>query len=244
MLVHGGAWVMGDNRCCGLYTSVGEYLAGRGIGVVVPNYRLSPGVKHPEHVKDVARALAWTRTFIGTFGGSPDKIFLAGHSAGGHLVSLLATDDTYLKAVGLRTRDIKGVISICGVYRIPAGKMEVTLGGDSERAFRLSEICPIRGTGDAGGPRPAVLPGIPVSLNVFGPVFGEDPKAREAASPLNYVRPGLPPFLIVSAENDLPTVAGMAEEFQKALAKQGCGASAHPDRESEPQQRDVPGDSG
>ena len=169
-------------------------------------------------------ALAWTRTFIGTFGGSPDKIFLAGHSAGGHLVSLLATDDTYLKAVGLRTSDIKGVISICGVYRIPAGKMEVTLGGDSERAFRLSEICPIRGTGDAGGTKPAVLPGIPVSLNVFGPVFGEDPKAREAASPLNYVRPGLPPFLIVSAENDLPTVAGMAEDFQKALAEQGCEA--------------------
>ena len=60
ILVHGGAWIMGDNRCCGLYTSVGEFLASQGIGAVLPNYRLSPGVKHPEHIKDLARAFAWT----------------------------------------------------------------------------------------------------------------------------------------------------------------------------------------
>ena len=46
LLVHGGAWMLGDNRCCGLYSSVGEFLAGQGIGAVLPNYRLSPGVKH------------------------------------------------------------------------------------------------------------------------------------------------------------------------------------------------------
>src|SRR5688572_21380426 len=37
VLVHGGAWMMGDNRCCGLYTSVGEFLAGQGCAVVLPN---------------------------------------------------------------------------------------------------------------------------------------------------------------------------------------------------------------
>src|SRR5581483_5007 len=56
VLVHGGAWIMGDNRCCGLYTSVGRFLAGQGVGAVLPNYRLSPGVRHPTHVQDLAKA--------------------------------------------------------------------------------------------------------------------------------------------------------------------------------------------
>src|SRR5262249_41972239 len=64
VLVHGGAWTMGDNRCCGLYSSVGHFLASQGIGAVLPNYRLSPGAQHPDHVKDVARAVAWTHKTI------------------------------------------------------------------------------------------------------------------------------------------------------------------------------------
>src|SRR2546426_2940784 len=111
VLVHGGAWVIGDNRCCGLYSTVGEFLASRGIGVVMPNYRLSPWVKHPEHVKDVARAFAWTRANIAKHGGNPEQVFLAGHSAGGHLAALLAADETYLKAEGLKTADVRGVIA-------------------------------------------------------------------------------------------------------------------------------------
>lgn len=55
---------MGDNRCSGLYSSVGEFLASRGIGAVMPNYRLAPWVKHPDHVQDVARALAWTHALV------------------------------------------------------------------------------------------------------------------------------------------------------------------------------------
>src|SRR5262249_15252477 len=105
MFVHGGTWVHGDNRCCGVYSSVGEFLAAHGIGAVMPNYRLSPGVKHPEHVRDVARAFAWMHAHIAEHGGDPDRLYLAGHSAGGHLVSLVATDEKYLKAEGLKTSD-------------------------------------------------------------------------------------------------------------------------------------------
>src|SRR5260370_19472779 len=42
VLVHGGAWVIGDNRGCGLHSSVGHYLASPGIGAVLPNYPLAP----------------------------------------------------------------------------------------------------------------------------------------------------------------------------------------------------------
>src|SRR5262249_56049623 len=103
MLVHGGAWMLGDKSCCGLYTSVGEFLAGQGVGVVMPNYRLSPWVKHPEHIRDVARAFAWTHAHIGRYGGRPDRLFLAGHSARGPPVALLAAHDEYPKAEGVST---------------------------------------------------------------------------------------------------------------------------------------------
>jgi acetyl esterase/lipase len=222
VLVHGGAWMLGDNRCCGLYSSVGEFLASQGIGAVLPNYRLSPGVKHPEHIKDLARAFAWTRNHIAEHGGRSDEIFLMGHSAGGHLVALLATDEKYLQAEGCRSTDIKGVIGVSGVYNIPPGKMDVHLGGRSGDSIRLDEMTPLRGASAASKPADNGGGGLPVSVNVFGPVFGDDPKARLAASPIHYVRPGLPPFLFLNAEKDLPALPKMAEEMHEALLKAGC----------------------
>ena len=119
VLVHGGGWFIGDNRSAGLYSSVGQFLASQGVGVVLPNYRLWPAVKHPEHAKDVARAVAWTRAHIGKYGGDAQRLFLMGHSAGAHLVALLATDESYLQAEHMKTTDIKGIVAVSGVYRIP-----------------------------------------------------------------------------------------------------------------------------
>jgi acetyl esterase/lipase len=220
MFVHGGAWMAGDNRCCGLYSSVGEFLASHGIGAVLPNYRLSPGVKHPEHIKDVAKAFAWTKAHIGEFGGRCDQLFVAGHSAGGHLVSLLATDEQYLKALGLSTADIRGVIALSGVYRIPGGKLDLRIGGSDAMSFRLDEVAPFRRE-SSPGPAARADSGIPLRLNVYGSVFGNDSDEREDASPIAHVRRGLPPFLIVTAEHDLPTLTQTAEEFYAALRTNG-----------------------
>ncbi len=69
--VHGGAWQMGDKaKDFGTYITLGKTFAKAGIGTVVTNYRLSPGVKHPEHIKDVARASPGrTRTSPSTAAG-------------------------------------------------------------------------------------------------------------------------------------------------------------------------------
>src|SRR5580692_11542886 len=100
--VHGGGWMFGDKKGdLGIFQILGRSFAQHGIGVVAPNYRLSPRVQHPEHVRDVARAFAWTVKHVKEYGGRPDALFLSGHSAGGHLVALLATDPSYLKAEGL-----------------------------------------------------------------------------------------------------------------------------------------------
>jgi acetyl esterase/lipase len=142
--VHGGAWRHGDKSgFLGVYGRLASSLARRGLGVVVTNYRLSPGVVHPEHIKDVARAFAWTSRNIGKYGGKADAIFVSGHSAGGHLVALLATDESFLKAQGLTLKAIRGAIPLSGVYRIAEmGHMyDAMFGTDVKIRRDASPVC-------------------------------------------------------------------------------------------------------
>jgi len=142
--VHGGAWRHGDKSSfLGFYGMLASSWARHGIGVVVPNYRLSPGVSHPEHIKDVARAFAWTHRNISKYGGRADEVFVSGHSAGGHLVALLATDESCLKAQGLTLKAIRGAIPLSGVYRIAAGShmYDAMFGEDRQVRGQASPVC-------------------------------------------------------------------------------------------------------
>lgn len=137
ILVHGGAWVLGGKRLVG---NVGYALAQKGVATVCVNYRLTPRVRHPGHVEDVARAIAWTRKNLGDYGADTKALFLAGHSAGGHLVSLVALDERYLEKHGLDARDLAGVITISGVYDIDHEVLKEVFG-TSRKAWR--EASPI-----------------------------------------------------------------------------------------------------
>lgn len=115
MFVHGGGYQKGDRKEA---TDFGKLVAAQGIGVAAISYRLYPQVKHPDHIQDIARAFAWLKKSAPQYGGDADKIFVSGHSAGAHLVSLLATDEKYLQAEQLHLSDIRGVIALSGGYRI------------------------------------------------------------------------------------------------------------------------------
>ncbi|HZU36726.1 MAG TPA: hypothetical protein VFA18_12485, partial [Gemmataceae bacterium] len=93
------------------------------------------------------------------------------------------------------------------------------LGGCSPTAFHWDEVVPVRDTSPL--PRRAHWSGLPLDINVYGLAFGNDPGVRADASPVDHVRPGLPPFLLINADNDLPTLADMANEFHDALAAAG-----------------------
>jgi acetyl esterase/lipase len=145
--VHGGTWKWGDRK---QYPLLGDVFASRGIGLVVISYRLSPKVQHPAHIQDVAKAFAWTCANIGKYGGRADQIFCCGHSAGGHLVALLATDESYLKAEKRSFADIKGVIAMSGVYTIvPVGPLASAFGNDAEVCKKAS---PLNNVGDKHPP--------------------------------------------------------------------------------------------
>jgi len=113
--VHGGAWRSGDRS---QYPFFGNLFAKAGYVVVVPSYRLAPKDPHPAQIEDVAAAFAWTVKNVASYGGDPSKIIIAGHSAGGHLVSLLATNEAWLDKHGLSVKNIRGVIALSGVYDV------------------------------------------------------------------------------------------------------------------------------
>jgi acetyl esterase/lipase len=78
---HGGGLTAGEK-------SIPERLKNHKLAVVAVNYRLSPKVKSPAFIDDAAAAVAWVFKNIKKYGGDPKKIILAGHSAGGYLISL------------------------------------------------------------------------------------------------------------------------------------------------------------
>ncbi|QDS88803.1 Lipase 2 [Rosistilla ulvae] len=104
---HGGG-LTGGNK------SIPSGLKNKGIAVVAVNYRLSPAVKSPTHIEDAAAAVAWTFRNIAKYGGSPEKIFVSGHSAGGYLTSMVGLDTRWLAAHDIDANDIAGLIPYSG----------------------------------------------------------------------------------------------------------------------------------
>jgi len=75
-------------------------------------------VKHPDHVEDVAKAYKWTCDNIHKYHGDGNTIILMGHSAGAHLVTLLALDQSYISDINASSKSVKGVIGMSGVYNL------------------------------------------------------------------------------------------------------------------------------
>lgn len=96
--VHGGSWTGGDKRGVDAKPA---FFNGRGWVLVSVNYRLVPTVTWQRQPEDVAAAIAWVHAHIAQYGGDPARMYLMGHSAGCHLVSLVTVDASYLAGVGL-----------------------------------------------------------------------------------------------------------------------------------------------
>jgi len=119
-----------------------------GVAIVAVNYRLSPGVKCVEAIDDAAAAVAWTFNNISQYGGSPDKIFVSGHSAGGYLTSMVGLDKTLLAKHGVDANKIVGLIPLSG-HAITHFTIREERGIPSTTAI-IDELAPIyHARGDA-----------------------------------------------------------------------------------------------
>ena len=107
--VHGGSWAFGDKQ---EVNHKPEFFVSQGISFVSMNYRLRWDYKLYDQLEDIASVVGWVKENSGTFGFDPERIILMGHGAGAHLVSLVATDSSYLRARELDVSDLRAVVAI------------------------------------------------------------------------------------------------------------------------------------
>jgi len=110
---YGGGWVHGSRSA---YAFAARAYAKAGYVVVMPDYRKVPDVRFPAFLQDGAEAVKWTRDHIEAAGGDPNRIAVAGHSAGAYTVAMLTLDPRWLRAEGVDPRIIKAAVGLCGPY--------------------------------------------------------------------------------------------------------------------------------
>ncbi|MGO4911140.1 alpha/beta hydrolase [Leeuwenhoekiella sp. W20_SRS_FM14] len=103
IFVHGGNWNSGSKNT---YSVLGRNFAKNDYVTVIPGYTLSPFANYDTMTQQITEAILWTKENIANYGGNPDRIFLMGHSAGGHLIALATMNPKYLNDDSL----VKGLI--------------------------------------------------------------------------------------------------------------------------------------
>lgn len=177
--VHGGSWVSGNYDSGGfLIKTIGPALAAKGLVVVSIDYRLGLKDRWPDQIVDVKCAIRYLRANANRLHIDPNDIGAWGQSAGGHLVALLATAGP--KAgwdVGAYTDEsskIEAVVDMAGPSDL------LTMGNQGDSLL-------VAGT----------------FIKLLGPVPHKTLGARlRADSPVTYIAPGDPPFLLMHSSDD------------------------------------------
>jgi len=115
LFMHGGSWRRGDKTAGRL---VGHALAASGYALASIGYRKLPETEIPGQAADIATAAAFLLAGAGGRLHPASRFALAGHSAGGHLAALVATDPAYLAASGVAAGALAAVITLDGVFDV------------------------------------------------------------------------------------------------------------------------------
>ncbi|RZT08125.1 Acetyl esterase/lipase [Duganella sp. CF402] len=186
ILVHGGGWKSGYRS---EFAPMAVRLAQQGFAALAISYRLSGEARYPAAVQDVQDAVRWVRAHADELHIDPQRIALAGGSAGGQLASL----------AGVTLPGGEGVQAIINID----GLSDFT----SELALRYEDD-PNKNPSSAGA--------------WFGGRYAEKGALWRQASPIQYVRPGMPPMLFIGSAQ--PRFAAGREDMMARMAQAGVAS--------------------
>lgn len=152
IFIHGGYWQALDK---GDFSYLAAPYLAAGIAFVSLNYDLAPDVSVAEIVRQVRAATAWLYHNARTYGADPDRLYVSGHSAGGHLTVMAMGDDWHEDPAyggGLPRDLVKGGCTVSGVYDLEPLRLsyhQAVLGLDPDMARRMS---PLGNLPDHAGP--------------------------------------------------------------------------------------------
>ena len=138
LFIHGGYWRAMDKSD---YSFIADVFQPAGATTVLVNYDLCPDVTLDTIVAQTMRAIAWIWRNIAEHGGDPNRLYVSGNSAGGHLTAMALAHDW--EAEDLPADIIKGAIPITGVFDcepVPDITVNELVRLDRETARRLSPL--------------------------------------------------------------------------------------------------------
>ena len=127
--IHGGYWQMNDKEP---YAFFGDGLLPAGFNLALVEYTLAPAARLDAIVAEVRAAVDWVITHAKEIGGDPGRVFVAGHSAGGHLTAMAMNDGR-----------VAGGVAISGIYDLEPIRLNYLnekLGLDPAETDRNSPI--------------------------------------------------------------------------------------------------------
>ena len=120
--LHGGAFVGGDKKDVEEYATL---LAARGYAVLSANYERAPELKYSNQLKQIEEIYSYTLKIAQTYNLNTEDLYLAGDSAGAHLVAqftLIQTSEEYASIMNFNQivpeNGIKGLLLYCGPYNV------------------------------------------------------------------------------------------------------------------------------
>ena len=129
VFIHGGYWQQNDKEP---FAFIGEGLLPAGFNLAVVEYTLAPTARMDAIVTEIRASVAWVIDHAKELGGDPSRVFVSGHSAGGHLTAMAMAD----------TR-VAGGLAISGIYDLEPIRLNYLnekLGLDSDEAQRNSPM--------------------------------------------------------------------------------------------------------
>lgn len=129
VFIHGGYWQQNDKEP---FAFIGEGLLPAGFNLAVVEYTLAPAARMDAIVAEIRASVAWVADHAKELGGDPGRVFVSGHSAGGHLTAMAMTDPR-----------VAGGLAISGIYDLEPIRLNYLnekLGLDSAEAQRNSPM--------------------------------------------------------------------------------------------------------